>query len=155
MLILVTLVLSVASSSVTAAAVSFMLERRRVTWNAKREACLDALEIVNGLFSHVTWNENGKDLPVLEQDRPRIADIRRCHNELAFMCRDPEVLANYLRCFNFRGSSNGNLPGDAVDDLRDAVRRELGLKKVLIRNREWSFIGSVDQAVTETPGERS
>ena len=129
------------SGSMAAVVVALFVERRRVTWTAKREACLEALEIVNGIFSNRTWlARDGTTFPVSPQIPPTMAAVRHCHNALVVTCRRPDVISHYMKCVFEDG-----VTGDAIDDLRDAVRKECGLgRKRLERDRATSFLGRLE-----------
>ena len=126
------------TGSVASAITALYLERYRVTWSEKREACLQALDLVDALLANRAWT--GKDgvgfLPVLPQDRPSIVDMRHCQNALAVTCRRPEVIRLYMECL-----MGEDQRGDAIDDLRDAVRRECGFRwRHLERDRHMSYV---------------
>ena len=139
-------------TAVVTAVVALFLERRRATWTAKREACLEALEIVNGILSNRQWRvADGTSVPVAPQSPPTMAAVRRCHNALSVTCRRPDVIHYYLKCVY-----EENARGDAIDDLRDAVRREcVPGRKRLRRDRATSFLGRLEgtaEAAAPAPG---
>jgi hypothetical protein len=140
MTFLESVVVPLISGSFAAVVVALFVERRRVTWTAKREACLDALEIVNGIFANRPWTiTGGESMAVSPQSPPSIAEVRRCHNALAITCRRTDVIEYYLKCV-----FEDNVGGDTIDDLRDAVRKECGLGwKRLDRDRARSFLGRI------------
>lgn len=130
------------------------LERRRTTWAAKRDACLEALEIINGIYANREWSQHGQAVQLTRQAALSIADVRRCHNLLVVTCRRPRVVEHYLKCTG-SGLENGVVSGDQLDDLRDAIRQECGFRwKKLERNRAYSFLSYVpgtSEAVATPP----
>ena len=139
-----TILTSIATSSAVAGAaagaITFRFERRKVRWEWKREACLAALAVVDGLFANVPMTQNGEVVPCLPQLRPDIAEIRRCHNQLILSCKHPDVPRLYLECLGYGSDLR---PGASIDDLRDAIRAECKLGKPLFHDRELSWIGRV------------
>ncbi|HEH9413047.1 TPA: hypothetical protein SIA28_001653 [Aeromonas salmonicida] len=105
-------------------------------WLLKREACLKALNIANGILSNYKY-PNVKDGDIHPQEID-VIEVRECFNELACSCNNSEVI-NTLKWIMFKTVSP-----DAIVDLRNAVRRELdfGLDEV-DTDRENAFIGRV------------
>lgn len=139
-------------SVITAIVASFTAlraTRRESNLLLKREACLAALELVNKVYSNLTWSEGGAALPVQPQSRPSIAAIRRCHNELAITCKDPEVVYNFLSCFGLHANGQEKGPAEALQDFRDSVRSELFGGGKLKHDPNLTFIGVVGAAEAE------
>ena len=92
------LTVTLLTSSIVATAVFAILtsynERRSGRWEAKRQARLQALEIVDAVWAHGPFKEAGSARSVLPQPRASIADIRRCHSRLTVTCDDPEVASD-------------------------------------------------------------
>ena len=66
--------------------------RKQDKWNIKREACLVALDIADGVLSHTDWDN--MDPKVKERMRKQEVDtvkVRECYNRLATSCDSPEV----------------------------------------------------------------
>ena len=101
-------------------------------WEIKRQTCLEALEVVDTAFSHISW-EYPSDMtqpisgPTL-QETADIAKARACHNKLAITCDSNKVIEKYLACL---GIYSGVGPGrvvvhmDSIVELREAIREEL------------------------------
>jgi len=116
-------------------------------WELKRNACLKALNIVDAFWSNIKWEEKdakGKeiDAPSIEkQDPPSIEDIRNCYNGLSLSCDSDSVLREYKRCLGI----SGEFRGDAIVDLRNAIRKELGFGADIDFDRANAFIGRVNK----------
>ncbi|SRR6266446_2570528 len=113
-------------------------------WQIKHQACLDALKIVDAHFSNIEWKDiaTGKILDVLKQPEPPIELARECDNKLALSCETEEVVTWYRRCLGHFGDVNG----DMIVDLRNAIRRELGFGTVQIdQDRDRAFIGRLSK----------
>lgn len=90
-------------------------------WKLKREACLDALSVVDGSFSNTDWeNHKSKDSDKQEFSTTK---ARECYNKLAITCESEKVLEAYKNCLL------GKVTPDLIVDLRNAVREELGYGK--------------------------
>ena len=134
----VTVLISILGSSAVALAVSQWTDRRQAVWTAKRDACMEAMTVVDGIFANTTWTEDGAEIVPTPQDPPSIADVRRIHNLLAVTCRNREVVEAYDRCLRDEKMA------DVLDDLRDAIRRECGWRwRKLDRDRSRSFHATV------------
>jgi hypothetical protein len=105
---------------------------RRSIFEIKRDACLEALSIVDASFSHRKWEQDGTALPV-QQQPVDIAKARSCYSKLALTCDDPEVLVAYCRALDLRGPADPPNRGraQAIVELRNVMRRELGFGKPL------------------------
>ena len=121
-----------------------MVERRRIMWLAKRDACMTALEIVNRHFAHVAWETDGSRRTPLPQDRPSMADIRHCHNLLATTCNRPGVVEAYLACFGINGAG---FDASAISVLRTAIRKELGRRGKLAEDLDRSYISAISTSL--------
>lgn len=77
--------------------------------------------------------------------------MRTCDNELRLTCTDPAVVSNYRRCLGL----DGPLKGDAIEDLRSSIRKELGFGKAILTDRSTAFIGVIPSMAEarETPTE--
>lgn len=95
-------------------------ERDRATLLLKREVCLDALAVVDGIYAQQQWDKQWPD----PQAPPSPAEARRCHNLLAVTCR-AEVAEAYLRCFGL-GLGGRRYHGGLIEEFRQVVRRECG-----------------------------
>ncbi len=116
-------------------------------WEIKRDACLKALDIVDALWANIEWkgtDEKGKEVGaavVEKQTPPSIEDVRNCYNSLVLSCDTDSVLREYKRCLNM----SGGLKGDAIVDLRNAIRKELGFGADLDFDRAGAFIVRVNK----------
>lgn len=146
------LAVTLLTSSIVATAVSAILtsynDRRAARWEAKRQACLEALAIVDAVWAHIGFREAGSSVRVLPQPRVSIADIRRCHSLLILTCDHPEVAERYLQCMNLRGATagDGGMTADSIAALRDVIRRELGFRRSTPSNRERAWLANVPGA---------
>ncbi len=136
------LVAIVTSSAVTALLTSFLKskevgEQRR--WEIKREACLEALEIIDSRFADYEWNRNGNPIKVDKQNFIETAKIRSCFNRLVLACNDSNVAQLFEECLHLQVDENNPTPLDmrSVIKLRNAIRKELGFGKDLFTNVSW------------------
>jgi len=109
-------------------------------WETKRDACLAALRIVDGTFSHIPWD----GVAAQKQPKPGIDAIRDCHNRLALSCEARDVLDAFKACLGI----DDTISADLVVDLRSAIRGELGFgRHQLDHDRDKAWIAKVNQAV--------
>lgn len=120
----------------------------RSMFELKREACLDALAVVDSTFSHRPWTQNGLPVPTVKQP-VNIAQARAAYNQLALTCRDPEVIAQYAKTLGLGapGEPARTVGADAIVALRNAMRKELGFGASLAPpDRVAAWIASLDGA---------
>ena len=116
-------------------------------WEIKRDACLKALDTVDALWANMEWkgtDAKGKEVgsaAIEKQPPPTIGDVRNCYNSLVLSCDTESVPREYKRCLNM----SGGLKGDAIVDLRNAVRKELGFGGEIDFDRDTAFIGRVNK----------
>jgi len=113
-------------------------EQRR--WDLKREACLDALRIIDSRFADYDWKDkNGAPSKIDPQEFVTTADIRSCFNRLIVACGDPDVPKRFENCLNLDMGDGKACRFDmnTVVDLRNAIRAELGFGGKLITNVSW------------------
>jgi hypothetical protein len=116
-------------------------------WEIKRDACLKALDIVDAFWANIEWtgkDAKGKEIDasaIEKQDAPAIEYIRSCYNSLALSCDGDSVLREYKRCLQI----TGDFKGDAIVDLRNAIRKELGFGADIDFDRATAFIGRVNK----------
>ncbi len=109
-------------------------------WEIKREACLEALEIIDARFADYDWlAANGKMDQVDRQDSVPIIKIRSCFNRLVLTCNNSEVPRMFEKCLHLaiEGKEPEPLLMRTVVDLRNAIRKELGFGKELKTNVSW------------------
>jgi hypothetical protein len=106
-------------------------------WQIKKAACLKALNIANAVISNYRYTNvpEGDIVPQYEN----IEEVRACFNELACTCRGPEVMSELKRIMF------SPVTPDAIVDLRNAVRRELGFsRKIIDIDRAKAFVGKIN-----------
>jgi hypothetical protein len=109
-------------------------------WELKREACLDALHIIDARFADYEWRDSdGSISKIDEQESISTADIRSCFNRLILACENSDVPRNFERCLNLDLGTNtpNSLTMSAVVDLRNSIRTELGFGKPLTTDVSW------------------
>jgi hypothetical protein len=136
------LIVFITSGVVTALFNWFVASRERADqrrWGIKREACLEALEIIDARFADYDWRANGKAQRVDHQDFVPITKIRSCFNRLALACNDSEVPRLFEKCLhlNVEGSEPEPMSMSTVVGLRNAIRKELGFSNELRTNISW------------------
>lgn len=127
------------------AAVERQAEIRRTLFEIKREACLDALAVVDAVLSHKRWSENSKPLSIAKQTVD-IARARACHSKLALTCEDADVIELYASSLGLRTHSEPPpaIRGDTIMVLRNAMRKELGFGSKLETDPQRAWIGNLD-----------
>ncbi len=156
--ILSTVLTAGVTSGVVTAAVNWLLKTRerdeQRRWELKREACLDALQIIDSRFADYDWKDgNGASSKIDKQERVGTGEIRSCFNRLILACEGREVPMSFEKCLNLDIGKNtsGTLNMDAVAELRNAIRNELGFGKELVTNVAWiKYINWKDES--QKPG---
>jgi len=108
-------------------------------WEIKREACLEALEIIDARFADYDWNAKGPPIKVDKQDFVATAKIRSCFNRLVLACKDSSVPQMFENCLHLRVGDKNLQPLEmsTVVSLRNAIRKELGFGKNLSTKVSW------------------
>ena len=119
---------------------------REAASKIKRDACLEALAVVDASLSNQSWTQDGKPLPVHVQPLD-IAKARDCYNRLALTCQNQAVIDKYLDALGLHvpGTPAKKILGDAIVDLRNAMRAELGFGSELKLDRSLAWIGTLHQ----------
>ncbi len=141
------LISTILTASITSGVVTALLnwiiksrqlgEQRR--WEIKREACLEALEIIDARFADYRWTSDGIAMKIDEQDFIPTARIRSCFNRLLLACKDSTVPQQFEDCLNLRVGNNELRPitmGEVVK-LRNAIRKEMGFGKDISTKVDW------------------
>ena len=130
----ITILTAVITSGAVSTIISWWLKSREVNeqrrWELKREACLEALEIVDARFADYRWGNGDKVEQVDSQDFVETARIRSCFNRLALACKDSRVPQLFETCLHLSvdGTQAQPLHMGTVVDMRNAIRRELGFR---------------------------
>lgn len=101
-------------------------------WEIKREACLDALRIIDCRFADYDWRDDqGNALKTDTQGFIPTEDIRSCFNRLVLACKTSEVPESFAECLdlNLGEAKQSPLNIKKVVDLRNKIRAELGFGK--------------------------
>lgn len=151
----VTVLVAIGSSTVVATVVASVLqakrERRAQRWEMKRAVCKRALDLVDAVYANRTWSDpNGQPLKISPQDPPSISELRRCLNDLAVVCEDPQVVNRFRKCLGV-GHQDGPGKADDIVDLRLAIRAELGFGKPVDVDRDAAFLAVIDGTAESTP----
>lgn len=110
-------------------------------WKIKRDACLAAMEVVDASFSHATWENLDPKIPRGFQTTST-TKAREVWNRLAVACNSEKVLIAYFKCICGDGDGK-NRTAPLINELRLAIREELGLKQIPLSNAH-CFITSVE-----------
>lgn len=121
--------------------VTWFFYKRQVRWDSIREAGLLALTMIDVAHSNMTWTENGETMAVTKQ-KSDIASARKALNLLSLTCRNPKIVQHYLAALGVTAESEP-MKADAIVNLRDALRAELGFGKPLMIDRSKVFIGKI------------
>lgn len=130
-------VLSFVFGAIGGGFVTLFFYKKQVRWDAIREAGLLALTTIDVVHSNMTWIEDGREVHVTKQ-KGDIASARKARNLLLLTCRNPHVVKFYMQALGVMGADQ-NLRGDAIVDLRNALRAELGFGKPLMIDRSKVF----------------
>jgi len=109
------------------------LQRResvaQVRWEAKRQACLAALEVVDAYFTTLSWSNNGQEtVPIKGVQKFNIRQVRQTYNRLAVSVDNEAVLRLYKDVFQLVRTTSEKSPPiqmDLIRQLRNAIRKEL------------------------------
>ncbi len=119
---------------------------REAASKIKREACLEALTVVDAHFANLSWEQDDKPLPVHVQPID-IAKARDCYNRLALTCQNQAVIEKYLDALGLHAPDKPakKISGDVIVDLRNAMRAELGFGSELELDRSLAWIATLHQ----------
>jgi hypothetical protein len=106
--LLYTILTAIITSGLVTTVLTWYLKSRELgdqrRWEIKREACLEALEIIDARFADYEWNSNGPRLRVDAQGPVSTAKIRSCFNRLVLACNDSKVPQLYEKCLHLQVS---------------------------------------------------
>lgn len=111
----------------------------------KRQACLQALEIVDAHFSNEDW------IGMPEPERQTPPDIQRArdvYNKLCLSCSNDAVLKAYKRCLGLYGP----FTAAEIVDLRNAIIAELGFGGHFDTDREKAWISRLSKPMQGAEG---
>jgi len=138
------IVTAVVTSGFVTAIVNWYLKYRETheerRWELKREACLEALQIIDSRFAEYGWRDSeGNILKVDRQTPVSTEDVRSCFNKLILACSKPNVPEEFEKCLNLKlgAVSAGKLDMNSVVTFRNAVRKELGFGCQLNTKVSW------------------
>lgn len=112
---------------------------KAAAFEIKRQACVDALSVVDAHYAQTDWKKEGVPLRIEKQDAPQIAKARECFNRLALTCKSPEVIRLYLKSLGI----GEPMKGSDIHELRNAMREELGFGSSLDLSDEKLWIGAL------------
>lgn len=119
---------------------------KRSAFEIKREACLEALAIIDAAFSQRDWLESGKALNVIKQPLD-IAKARGCHSKLSLTCDGPEIPQQFMKTLGMGSDEDRKAaPTTHLNTLRNLMRRELGFGRELSLDPQLAWIGSLEGA---------
>ena len=143
---LVNIVIAIVTSGLVSTGFNWYIRNRELgdqrKWEIKREACLEALKIVDARFSHIEWiNKDGAQTEIDRQEKVDIANIRSCFNRLVLSCEDSKVPKAFTKCLNLHidNKDPGVLYLNDIAELRNAIRKELGFGEDLETDMVWIF----------------
>ena len=116
---------------------------QKAAFEVKIGACLDALSVVDAYFSTLDWK--GTLQPEVQELSTQKA--RECYNKLALTCENPKVIEAFSNalCLRSLGEKPKIVSADAILDLRNLMRQELGFGKVLDLPREKAWISRLQK----------
>lgn len=110
--------------------------------------------MVDNVMSNLEWSDpSHPDLnDKIKAEDFSEADARRIMNSLILTCSNPEVVNLYLKAMGIRAATAKAeaLSADTVQDLRNAVRKELGFGSELELNRETAWIAALQKRQNTT-----
>lgn len=131
--IIYTIITAVATSGIVTAAINWYVQSRardeQRRWEIKREACLDALRIIDCRFADYDWRDvKGQSRKIDRQEFVSTGEIRSCFNRLILACEEKDVPMIFEKCLNLDlGITEQELLNtNAVVELRNSIRKELG-----------------------------
>jgi hypothetical protein len=111
--------------------------QRNELWITKKDACLKAMNLANAILSNYEYQNEKKEK--IKPQFETVESARACYNELACTCESSDVL-DQLKVI-----VAGAVSPDAIVDLRNAVRKELGFTTGSIDNdRKGPFLGRIN-----------
>jgi hypothetical protein len=133
---------------------SELQETQRVNqekWVLRREACLEALEVVDAQMAHMQWQMNGAQVTP-QRVAVDIAKARAVMNKLILTCEGADVVTLYIRALGLRTPDEPpqTMSPDTIHDLRLAIRAELEFGPDFPFDRRKAWIVSLSGASPET-----
>jgi hypothetical protein len=149
------LIATILTSSATSALVAWFIRHRELIkqeqWRLKRDACLEALEIVDAVYSHAVWSDGRA--PV--RQAVDTAKARACFNKLVLSCSGMSVVKAFESALSLStsGSPSPAMTPEKLVVLRNAIRRELGFGNDLEFKGSLAWIArlSADEKANESP----
>jgi hypothetical protein len=141
--ILVTIATAGVTSGVVSALLSWYIKSRergeQRRWEIKREACLEALQIIDARFADYAWQSGSGPVKVDPQEPIETERIRSCFNRLILSCDDEAVPVAFEKCLNLKiGNADLEpLKMGSVVDFRNAIRKELGFGRGISTKVAW------------------
>lgn len=142
--IFLTITVSIITSGAVTVVIAYLLKRQDILWGLRREACEEALNVVEAVFSNYPWSgveSSGKSIRSgsIKKEKIETEKVRHCYNKLVTYCKNEDV----PRLFKEILFPQNKISADIIVDFRNAIRRELGLKGDVDKNREQAFIGKI------------
>jgi hypothetical protein len=110
-------------------------------WDLKRQTCLDALTLVDAVFSNIAWQQGDTEISVVKQpvDTVKARDVM---NRLALVCESETLLEEFVATLGLREPNEpiSALTADKINAFRNAMRRELGFGTELKLDSAKAFI---------------
>jgi len=136
---IMTIILSIISSGVVSAWLTHYFNRKSLLearqWELKREACLEAMNIIDAVFGVLPW----QNIPRVDRQKPiPISEMRACYNKLVISCKNAEVPRAFKKCLflSLPGEPAPPITMGAIDDLRFAIREEFNFKGHQVRKED-------------------
>ena len=119
---------------------------KRSAFEIKRDACLEALAIIDAAFSQRDWHQQGNALKVIKQPLD-ISKARGCHSKLSLICDSPEIPLQFLKTLGMgTDEDRRTAPTDHLNRLRNLMRRELGFGRECVLDPQLAWIGALEGA---------
>ncbi len=122
---------------------------KQARWEIKRQACLEALSVVDAVYSNTEWHF-GEHTPVIARQKVDVGTARAAMNKLALACDDVGVLRAYAKALGLHEPGEEmHLNPASINDLRNAARHELGFGRELSLDPAKAWIGSLTGGASE------
>ena len=123
--------------------------RTQAKYQLKYDACTEALALIDEVFlisSRIQINEMCTKLmaapPQYKSVTELSASARKCHNNLALTCDNPETIELFLLLIGMRPGQD--FSADKIVDFRAAIRRELRFAgEIVDKNRERAWVATI------------
>jgi len=117
-------------------------ELKAKQWEIKKDACLQALSVIDSFFSHIRWEVDGKMIENIQKQSSLINEAREAQSKLILTCNDTKLINKFNEIL-FSKNESGKKPTELLDEFRNLLRKELGFGKKIDLDKEKSWYGKI------------